>query len=250
MTVCPSGANRADEDLAAAVRELTEGRRRTVGRRAERRSRPRRRRRGRSPGPSRRQHAPRGAAPGPATATPGCHRGRPGEPRQRLEVEREVARRVEPLLRVLLEAVPHDPLEARLNRLRSSPRDPAAPPAGSPTSSPPPSPGGTRAGPKASRTGSRRTRRGPTAGRRALPFTCSGDMYPSVPITTPGSVPAAVGRFVCWPPAVSFCVSFARPKSRILTRPSLVRNRFSGFRSRWMIPFSCAAASPLAICTA
>ena len=83
-----------------------------------------------------------------------------------------------------------------------------------------------------------------------LPFTCSGDMYPSVPMTTPGSVPAAVGRFVCWPPAVSFCVSFARPKSRIFTRPSFVRNRFSGFRSLWMIPFSCAAARPLAIWTA
>ena len=66
-----------------------------------------------------------------------------------------------------------------------------------------------------------------------LPFTCSGDMYPSVPITTPGSVAAgAVGRFVCCAPSFSFCVSFARPKSRIFTRPSFVRNRFSGFKSR------------------
>ena len=44
--------------------------------------------------------------------------------------------------------------------------------------------------------------------------------------------------------------SLARPKSRILTRPSLVTNRFSGFRSRCTIPFSCAAARPCAIWTA
>src|SRR5438045_2885443 len=35
-------------------------------------------------------------------------------------------------------------------------------------------------------------------------------------------------------------VSFARPKSRILTSPSFVTKRFSGFRSRWTIPLSCA----------
>jgi hypothetical protein len=69
----------------------------------------------------------------------------------------------------------------------------------------------------------------PSAG---LPFTCSGDMYPSVPMTTPGSVPAAVGRLVCAPEAASLCVSLARPKSRIFTRPSDVRKTFSGFRSR------------------
>ena len=38
--------------------------------------------------------------------------------------------------------------------------------------------------------------------------------------------------------------SFARPKSRILTRPSFVTKTFSGFRSRWTMPFSCAAARP------
>ena len=37
----------------------------------------------------------------------------------------------------------------------------------------------------------------------------------------------------------------ARPKSRILTRPSFVKKMFSGFRSRWTIPFSCAAARPV-----
>src|SRR5262249_29215093 len=50
---------------------------------------------------------------------------------------------------------------------------------------------------------------------------------------------------------LSFCgFNFANPKSRILTRPSLVTNRFSGFRSRWTTPFSCAAAMPAAICCA
>src|SRR5438552_13889361 len=39
-------------------------------------------------------------------------------------------------------------------------------------------------------------------------------------------------------------VSLAKPKSRIFTRPSRVTKIFSGFRSRWTIPFSCAAARP------
>ncbi len=64
---------------------------------------------------------------------------------------------------------------------------------------------------------------------------------------TPGSVTAvAVGTFVAWF-CSSKCVSFARPKSRIFTRPSLVTKMFSGFRSRWTIPFPCAAARPLTI---
>ena len=63
-------------------------------------------------------------------------------------------------------------------------------------------------------------------------------------MTTPGSV--AVGTFVAFA-IPSACVSLARPKSRILTRPSFVTKTFSGFRSRWTMPFSCAAASPWAI---
>src|SRR4030095_1451353 len=42
-------------------------------------------------------------------------------------------------------------------------------------------------------------------------------------------------------------ISFARPKSRILSRPSFVRNRFSGLRSRWTMPRACATASAGAI---
>jgi hypothetical protein len=44
--------------------------------------------------------------------------------------------------------------------------------------------------------------------------------------------------------------SLARPKSRILMRPSRVMNRFSGLRSRWTTPLSWAAARPPAICVA
>ena len=73
-------------------------------------------------------------------------------------------------------------------------------------------------------------------GSAASPRTCSGDMYPAVPITVPGSVSASPSRSLRSPsgPARS---SRARPKSRIFTIPSFVRNRFSGLRSRWTIPF-------------
>ena len=43
----------------------------------------------------------------------------------------------------------------------------------------------TRDGPTASRTGSRRTQTDPIDDPRASPRTCSGDMYPTVPSTTP-----------------------------------------------------------------
>ena len=44
--------------------------------------------------------------------------------------------------------------------------------------------------------------------------------------------------------------AFARPKSSTLTAPSGVTLILAGFRSRWMIPFSCAASSASAICRA
>ena len=59
-------------------------------------------------------------------------------------------------------------------------------------------------------------------------------------------MPACVG----FSTACSRASSFASPKSRIFTRPSFVRKTFSGFRSRWTIPFSCAAAEAGAIWTA
>ncbi len=54
---------------------------------------------------------------------------------------------------------------------------------------------------------------------------------------------SAVGAALIWVSRGLAGESLARPKSRILTRPSLVTKRFSGFRSRWTIPFSWAAAT-------
>src|SRR3981081_2204091 len=49
---------------------------------------------------------------------------------------------------------------------------------------------------------------------------------------------------VCGAPSEgSAPTSLARPKSRTLTRPSVVTITLAGFRSRCMMPFSCAAAS-------
>jgi len=67
-------------------------------------------------------------------------------------------------------------------------------------------------------------------------MTTPAAVFELVRVTSSGSAPA-------------FCASFAKPKSRILMRPSFVMKTFSGFRSRWTIPFSCAAANPCAICT-
>src|SRR3989454_5618565 len=47
-------------------------------------------------------------------------------------------------------------------------------------------------------------------------------------------------------PSSSFADKRARPKSRIFSRPSSVRKRFSGLRSRCTMPRACAAARPRA----
>ena len=64
----------------------------------------------------------------------------------------------------------------------------------------------------------------------------------------PGSVKrVTVGATV--PTLVSSgAVSFARPKSRIFTKPSRLTMMFSGLRSRCTIPAACARASPSATC--
>ena len=66
------------------------------------------------------------------------------------------------------------------------------------------------------------------------------------PLPEGGSVCPA-SRAVC---ARTASTSLAMPKSRSLTCPSRVRKTFSGLTSRWMMPRSCAAASPCAICAA
>ena len=83
------------------------------------------------------------------------------------------------------------------------------------------------------------------------PRTCSGLMYGTVPTNLPcsvidsGSVAAAVPG-----DSPAGCHGLARPKSRIFTSPRAVTITFAGFRSRWMIPASCAPSSPSAICVA
>ena len=83
----------------------------------------------------------------------------------------------------------------------------------------------------------------------ALPRACSGDMYAAVPMTTPARVAAAVivGECVASGEDRSAVIAFARPKSRTLTLPSGRSFTLAGFRSRWTIPFSCAASSAAAI---
>ena len=45
-------------------------------------------------------------------------------------------------------------------------------------------------------------------------------------------------------------IAFANPKSNTFTVPSGRTLMFAGFRSRWMIPCSCAASNASAICFA
>ena len=122
----------------------------------------------------------------------------------------------------------------------------AGPRAGSPRSCPPPSPPRTPAGPTAPRRESPPARRGPTARPPPPLAPAPARGTPGVPITTPATVCVRSGPASAPSPRVSF----ARPKSRIFTKPSDVRNRFSGLRSRCRIPRACAACSPRHACTA
>jgi len=86
-----------------------------------------------------------------------------------------------------------------------------------------------------------------------LPAACSGDMYPAVPMITPASVTpmVRVGEFARLSgPASGACATAANPKSRTLTTPCGVTFTLAGFRSRCVIPLSCAASSASAICRA
>ena len=75
-------------------------------------------------------------------------------------------------------------------------------------------------------------------------------MYGSVPTSAPSRVSVEVARRACGDAATA-CVArsaaarstFAMPKSSTLTWPAVVTKMFSGLRSRWTMPSSCARAS-------
>jgi hypothetical protein len=78
------------------------------------------------------------------------------------------------------------------------------------------------------------------------PFTCSGDMYGTVPSTNPACVTVpAVTATLAFP---SFSTERARPKSSTFTYPSGRIMMFSGLMSRCTIPLLWAAASAFATC--
>ena len=72
-----------------------------------------------------------------------------------------------------------------------------------------------------------------------------------MPMMIPARVPSRVGCGDCDKSVYRQAPSpkaFANPKSRTLTLPSGVTLMLAGFRSRWMMPFSCAASRASAIC--
>ena len=119
MIVSPSGANRADwiwPRRNVSWRKEIGGRsvRRRAGEEAVAAAPARERQEGSRRGPAR-SNACADGSPLDGRHRPG--RGRARHTRERLEVEGEIARRLEPLLRVLLEAVPHDPVDPRMDVL-------------------------------------------------------------------------------------------------------------------------------------
>jgi hypothetical protein len=76
-------------------------------------------------------------------------------------------------------------------------------------------------------------------------------MYAAVPMIMPASVAAIVRVGEMDPsPAGAGCATAAKPKSSTFTRPAGVIMMLAGFRSRWVMPFPCAASSASAICPA
>jgi len=78
------------------------------------------------------------------------------------------------------------------------------------------------------------------------PLTCSGDMYPTVPMIFPATVCEAVVMPLSTPSPEAAALRRAMPKSRILTRPVSVTKMFSGLMSRCTMRSPCAAARPRA----
>lgn len=68
-------------------------------------------------------------------------------------------------------------------------------------------------------------------------------MYAAVPRITPDRLveSVSVGELAGSPTGASLSNALAKPKSSTFTLPSAVSFTLAGFRSRWMMPFSCAA---------
>ena len=122
------------------------------------------------------------------------------------------------------------------------PRWPAARRAGWPRPARPRSGPGTGAAPSPSRREGRRARRCRSGDRAGGPTPARGTCRARVPITTPSRVRRSVGICESEESVGSAAVILARPKSRTLTRPSVVTMTLAGLRSRWTMPFSWAAA--------
>jgi hypothetical protein len=85
-----------------------------------------------------------------------------------------------------------------------------------------------------------------------FPRACSGLIYAAVPRRTPACVAAwlSVGEVDMSVALKSSSRAFASPKSRTFAAPFGVIFTLAGFRSRWMMPRSCAYSSASAICFA
>ena len=79
-------------------------------------------------------------------------------------------------------------------------------------------------------------------------WSCSGDMYASVPLSTPPANVRVVRSLKS--SLASGGGDCARPKSSTFTRPSASTMMLRGLRSRWTMPRRCAALTASATGTA
>ena len=148
----------------------------------------------------------------------------------------------EAVVRALLETAGDDPTQAVGEVRAATPRAPAARRAGWPRRARPRSGPGTGAAPSPSRREGRRARRCRSGGRAAGPTPARGTCRAPSPSRRPRGSGGRWASAESEESVGSGAVILARPKSRTLTRPSVVTMTFAGLRSRWTMPFSWAAA--------
>ena len=159
--------------------------------------------------------------------------------------------RAEPPGPVLLETPPQQPLQRGAASPQEAPPSPRRAP-GPPRACPGRSRPCTRAGPSAPRKGSTRRTRCPSARPAPGPWLARGSCTRPSPGSAPSLVPTSetVSDEVVGSPSVPAPVrAFARPKSRSFTASFRGdRHMLAGLRSRWTMPFPCAASSASATC--